>query len=447
MNRAVLKYPFSLAFLLLVAGVASGGDAAESSPPPPPAEPDVVPILLAAPAENPAAPRLDPLRLATMRLEGDRYLADRESGAVAALTLDPRLQAATERLLRRSQIKYGAGVILSIPDGRVLALAGRSAVDAGVGAEQLALRPWAPAASVFKIVSAASLVEEAGLTAETRACYHGGMSSLRPDNLVDNPRLDRCASLAYGIGRSQNAILAKLAIQHLSPAQLARTGRALGFGERLGSDLPVEPSQLDVPDGNPLEFARTAAGFWHSTLSPMHGALLAAAIADGGWMVTPHLVDHTHDDGAPSPDQATPSPRQVLSPVTAAQVAEMMAGVTRMGTARAAFHDHRGRPRLPFSAAGKTGTLYGKADRDWVGYSWFVGFAPVENPTVAFAVALGNKPGHLLRASELARELLTEYAAVTAGSVASAAPEGAAGGARWAKRRHSGRAVAAPRRG
>jgi cell division protein FtsI/penicillin-binding protein 2 len=360
----------------------------------------------------------DPVRFETARLRGDHYVADRASGALADLTLDPRLQAATERLLRRSQIKYGASVVLSIPDGRVLALAGRSSVDPNAGATELALRPWAPAASVFKLVSAAALVEEAGLSADSRACYHGGVSSVARDNLVDNPRLDRCASLAYGIGKSQNAILAKLAIRHLSPWQLERTGHALGFEEPLAFDLPVEPSHLDVPAGNPLEFARTAAGFWHSTLSPMHGALLASAIADGGRMVTPYLIDRLRDEPPATPDAALDAPaapasqaHQVMTPETAAAVAEMMAGVTRMGTAHKVFYDRAGRPRLPFSAAGKTGTLYGKADRGFIGYSWFVGFAPVEHPTVAFAVVLGNKPGHQLRASEVARELLAEYAA------------------------------------
>jgi cell division protein FtsI/penicillin-binding protein 2 len=361
----------------------------------------------------------DPVRLETARLRGDRYIADRVSGAVAELTLDPRLQAATERLLRRSQIKYGASVLLSIPDGRVLALAGRSSVDPSAGATELALRPWAPAASVFKLVSAIALVEEAGLSGDSRACYHGGMSSLRRDNLVDNPRLDRCASLAYGIGKSQNAILAKLAIQHLSPGQLERTGHALGFEEALAFDLPVEPSHLDVPEGNPLEFARTAAGFWHSTLSPLHGALLASAIADGGRMVTPYLVERRREDPQAAADAALDAPaaapepeaRQVLTPEAAAAVAHMMAGVISMGTAHKSFYDRAGRPRLPFSAAGKTGTLYGKADRGFVGYSWFVGFAPVEHPTIAFAVALGNKPGYQLRASQVARELLAEYAA------------------------------------
>jgi cell division protein FtsI/penicillin-binding protein 2 len=428
-RHAVPTSRFSLASVLAV-GMASMGMASghtpglRAEPAAPPASSGA--LATGAPLANGAAltcdgddPGPDPVRLETARLRGDRYVADRASGALAELTLDPRLQAATERLLHRSQIMYGASVLLSIPDGRVLALAGRSSVDPSAGANELALRPWAPAASVFKLVSAAALVEEAGLTADTRACYHGGVSSLRRDNLVDNPRLDRCASLAYGIGKSQNAILAKLAIQHLSPGQLERTGHALGFEEALAFDLPVEPSHLDVPEGNPLEFARTAAGFWHSTLSPLHGALLASAIADGGRMVTPYLVDRRREDPQAAADAAldavaaapVPEARQVLTPEAAAQVAQMMAGVTRMGTAHKAFYDRAGRPRLPFSAAGKTGTLYGKADRGFVGYSWFVGFAPVEHPTVAFAVVLGNRPGYQLRASEVARQLLAEYAA------------------------------------
>jgi peptidoglycan glycosyltransferase len=370
-----------------------------------------------ATAPKPAA-QPDPIRLETARLQGDRYVAERESGARVELTLDPRLQAATEHSLRRSQIRIGASVVLSIPDGRVLALAGRSGVDASVGPSTLALRPWAPAASIFKIVSAAALIDQAGLSQTTRACYHGGISSVLPDNLIDNPH-DRCASLAYGVGKSQNAILAKLAVRYLSPEQLARTGRAMGFGQALAFDVQIEPSHLDVPEDDPLEFARTAAGFWHSTLSPMHGALLAAAIADGGRMVTPHLIDADADavqgddnaDDDASPDAAALPPRQALSANAAAEVAEMMAGVTRMGTARSVFHDRQGHQRLPISAAGKTGTLFGQTIDGPVGYSWFVGFAPIERPTVAFAVALANKPGTRLRASELVREMLYEYAA------------------------------------
>ena len=198
-------------------------------------------------------------------------------------------------MLRAFQIPYAGAVVISIPDGRVLAMVGRSAADPRLGPAELALHPWAPAASVFKVVSAAALVES-GLSGATRTCYHGGVSAILPDNLVDIPAIDeRCDSLAYGIGKSQNAILAKLATATSPPRTLVRVGRAFGFGEEIPFDLPVEPSHLDVPTDNRLEFARTAAGFWHSTLSPMHGALLAATIANRGAMPAPTLIERAVD--------------------------------------------------------------------------------------------------------------------------------------------------------
>jgi cell division protein FtsI/penicillin-binding protein 2 len=277
-------------------------------------------------------------------------------------------------------------------------------------------------------VSAAALVDEAGLSGESRACYHGGMSSVRRDNLVDYPRLDRCASLAYGIGKSQNAILAKLAIQHLSPGQLERTGHALGFEEALAFDLPVEPSHLDVPEGNPLEFARTAAGFWHSTLSPMHGALLAAAIANHGEMPAPTLVERAFDAQGRemSRDQATPiaqGPHRVVGLDTAREVGRMMELTTRIGTAKAAFHDRRGHRYLPVDVAGKTGTLSAQTERGYLGYSWFIGYAPADHPAIAFAVALGNPAQWRIKATYVARRIVSEHLAAHApGRTPPAAP-------------------------
>src|SRR4029077_7345625 len=123
------------------------------------------------------------------------------------------------------------------------------------------------------------------------------VSRIFPANLVALPIIDRrCETLAYGLGKSQNAILAKLASRHLTAAQLTRIGHAFGFEETIPFDVPVEPSHLDFP-ADALEFARTAAGFWHSTLSPMHGALLAAAIANHGEMPAPMLIERAVDRG------------------------------------------------------------------------------------------------------------------------------------------------------
>jgi cell division protein FtsI/penicillin-binding protein 2 len=349
------------------------------------------------------------IRFETLQRVGDGYFAATSDGGRAELTLDPQMQEATDEVLRTFAIPYAGAVVLSVPDGRVLAMVGRSSADPRLGAEELALRAWAPAASVFKVVSASALVELGGVTGATRTCYHGGVSAVLPDNLVDIPRIDgRCDTLAYGLGKSQNAILAKLASRHLTTDSLGRVGAAFGFGEAIPFELPVEPSHLDVP-ADPLEFARTAAGFWHSTLSPMHGALLAATIASQGVMPAPTLVGRAVGaDGAPL-SLPVASPRRVVSASTAREVGRMMELTTRIGTAKATFNDKRGRRLLAVDVAGKTGTLGAETDHGYVGYSWFVGYAPADHPRIAFAVTLGNHPNWRIKATYVARRIVTEY--------------------------------------
>jgi cell division protein FtsI/penicillin-binding protein 2 len=305
----------------------------------------------------------------------------------------------------------------------VLALIGQSAAEPRLGARELALGAWAPAASVFKVISAAALVTEGGLSGATRACYHGGVSSILPDNLVDLPIIDRrCDTLAYGLGKSQNAILAKLASRHLTAAQLTRVGHAFGFEEMIPFDLPVEPSHLDVP-ADALEFARTAAGFWHSTLSPMHGALLAAAIANHGEMPSPTLIERAFDAQGRELPALLPAvgPHRVVGLDAAREVGRMMELTTRIGTAKAAFHDRHGHRYLPVDVAGKTGTLSAQTDKGYLGYSWFIGYAPVDHPSIAFAVALGNQPQWRIKATYVARRIIAEHLATRGAQGAPAA--------------------------
>src|SRR5262249_18577930 len=181
-----------------------------------------------------AAPQL---RAETIRLAGRRYVADLTDGGPAGLTLDPPLQPSPQGVLRSCPLPFGGGVVGSGPDGRVLALVGQSAADPRLGPAELALRAWAPAASVFKVISATALVES-GVMGSTRTCYHGGVSSIVADNLVDLPAIvRRCDTLAFGLGKSQNAIIAKLATRNLTPRELARVGRSFGFEEAIPFEL------------------------------------------------------------------------------------------------------------------------------------------------------------------------------------------------------------------
>jgi peptidoglycan glycosyltransferase len=362
--------------------------------------------------------------LGTVVRRGEQFVAQLAGGGLAELTLVPALQDAALEVLTTYDIPFGAAVAISVPDGRVLALAARSSVDPALGPEDLAVRAWAPAASVFKVVAASALLSDAHLTSATRVCYHGGISEVLADNLLDLPLLDRrCDSLGYGIGKSQNAIIAKLASRYLDPQALLTMATAFGFGAPIAFDAPVEASAIDVP-ADPLEFARAAAGFWHSSLSPLHGALLAATVANDGQMLSPRLIERAFDDeGRALPLPARPAHR-VLDAGVAQEVRQMMSMTTRMGTARSAFHDRRGRPYLPVTVAGKTGSLSYRGEPTdprlpamdltedpYLAYNWFIGYAPADHPRIAFAVVIGNRAAWRIKATFVARRMIAEYLA------------------------------------
>jgi len=371
----------------------------------------------------------DPMRpivaLETTALRGSHLVADLEGGGLAQLTLQPALQKSVEEALASHHLPFAAAAVVSIPDGKVLVLAGYSKVDPTLNGATLALRPWAPAASVFKVVSAAALLQEGHVDPEARVCYHAGVSSVLRDNLIDMPGIDHsCASLGYGIGKSQNAIIAKLATRNLRPEQLERMANAFGFGQDISFDAPIEPSEVEIPR-EPLEFARAAAGFWHSSLSPLHGALLAATIANHGEMPAPRIIEKAVDGQGRPVVLVKNASRRVLDRAVAEQVGHMMQLTTTMGTARHSFRDPKGRPTLPIEVAGKTGTLFYRGrphdptlpstattiEAGQLGYSWFVGFAPADHPKIAFAVLLGNPIAWPLKAHFVARQVIANYLA------------------------------------
>jgi cell division protein FtsI/penicillin-binding protein 2 len=347
------------------------------------------------------------VRVLTPRLDGDRLVQPLSDGGRAELTLEPALQGAAEQLLRAADAVRGAAVVVDVTDGRLLALAGRTRAAPAVNDLTVPLGVWAPAASVFKLVTTAALLD-AGVAPDTKVCYHGGTGSVEADNLVPKRRLDdRCRNLTYGLAKSQNAIIGRLAHDHLSPERLVKSATAFGFGNAPAFELPAVPSTVRVP-AEPLAFARTAAGFWQSQLSPLQGALMAATVARDGRALPLHVVSRVVDGGGrerplPMREDGT----QLIGAETAHTLGRMMINTTEWGSAQKAFHDGAHRRLLPVRVAGKTGTLTSR--EPYLAYSWFVGFAPADNPKIAFAVLLGRADESDVKAAELARALVASW--------------------------------------
>ena len=385
------------ALAILIAGVAVPR-AQEPATPPDPTPAAASPG--APPAAQVAAPRPEPVRLGEARLDAalDRFVAPLGDGR-ATLTIEPRLQERLERSLETYRVPWGATVLLEPRTGRVLALAEHS--QAEPGRRGLALSALAPAASVFKIVTAAALLEK-GVGADGEVCWHGGKRRLQPKLLRDDPRRDhRCSSLTSAFGHSTNVVFAKLADRDLDPATLRAAAERFLFNVPIAFARPVEVSTAEVPE-DPFDAAKTAAGFGSVRLSPLHAALLASIVANGGVFVPPVLVDEAVGAAPPAPL----APWRVVDEQVAAGLAEMMRETVTAGTARKVFRRVSGSLR-GVEVAGKTGSL---ADaRPYRDYTWFVGYAPADRPEVAVATVVVNDRLWHARAPTVAREALEAY--------------------------------------
>ncbi len=327
------------------------------------------------------------------QLSGDGYVAKTPDGALARLTLEPHLQQQMEKLLRMYRPVGAAVVALDPKTGKVLALA-----EYGEGK---ALRPLYPAASVFKIITGAALLEK-GVSPDSETCYHGGVHRLVGKLLEDKPQLDRrCLSLSMALAKSANVVFAKMAVKHLDADDLRRSAEQFLFNRPI-FDQPVEQSKAQIPD-NGLDFAKSAAGFGEVKLSPMHAALIAAAVGNGGVAMEPSMIDSI--DGVSV--EPTGSMR-LLNEETAGALRDMMKLTVSQGTATSSFRDRRRNPLGEIEVAGKTGSLseYGHPFKD---YSWFVGFAPAGDPKIAVAAVVVNGRKWRVHAPYVAREALKAY--------------------------------------
>jgi cell division protein FtsI/penicillin-binding protein 2 len=352
-------------------------------------------------------PPLTDLDLTNLDDRRDVVTAPAHGRRNADLTLDADYQRGALGFLRRGNVHEGAVVMTDVRTGKVLVWA-----SSNQGRRRdLAVEAKAPSASVFKIVTGSALVE-AGVQLNEKFCYSGGERRIMRRDLVPDERRDKyCASLPMAMGRSINTIFARLAAKHLDHETLTGAANRLGWGVDVPFDVPVEQSEVKLPQDDELEFARSAAGFWNTTMTPFQGVNLAQTIANEGEMIRSFIVERVVDE-EDEEIYRRPEGRQVIKRVlherTAWSVARMMEQTVRNGSGFRAFHDRSGRPFLPdIRVAAKTGTLTEKKTNTL--FTWFVGFAPARKPEVAFSVLVTNRGPWRVKAAHVACSMLQAY--------------------------------------
>jgi peptidoglycan glycosyltransferase len=348
------------------------------------------------------------------------------------LSLDIRLQRLAFQLLGEDR---GAVVALEPATGRVLALVSTPTYDPGrlsalsTGRAYLeALRgdPDAPLllratqaayvpGSVFKLVTAAAGLETGAITAATR---YGQQPQQSREGFVvdgfrvrDSPRgvqLDRPLDLREAMEVSSNVWFAHAALD-AGPDALAETAADLGLSRPVPFELPTVAGQVNGGDG-PLagfgdrpELASAGFGQGEVLVTPLHLAVVTGAIANDGEAIAPRLVDRLVTAGGARWDLGSRGLGRLMSADTARVLTEAMVRAVEGPFAGPTA----GGAKVPgFTTAGKSGTA--ELD-DAAPHSWFVGFAPAEEPRIVVVVIVENGGPGSERAVPMAGRLMTAW--------------------------------------
>ena len=342
----------------------------------------------------------------------DNYTLDDQATRLTVETfIDPELQGYVQRLLKRSMVYQAAVVALRPHSGQILALAQYSkekAKDHG----NLCLKAEFPAASLFKIVAAAAAIESRGFTSDTPVYFRGRKHTLYRSQLKEEKgRYVRKATLKQAFSGSINPVFGKIGIYDLGKDVMAEYADKFLFNQVIPFELPLSESKVTVPE-DAFGLAEIASGFNKRTLiSPLHVALITAAVANRGTMMTPLLVKTVRDVFGNILYTATPS--QLAAPLqesTAEELKLLMTDTTVAGTCRSAFRPLRRKKSFKDIALGaKTGTINDTLDQ--YKYDWLAAYAlPLnggEGVCLSVLAIHGKKLG--IRANDLARYILNYH--------------------------------------
>ena len=235
-----------------------------------------------------------------------------------------------------------------------------------------------PPGSTYKIVTAAGVYDN-GMTTET---FDDEGLFKKDDVTVYNYNKESFGKLdiktAFEV--SSNYVFCTLGYEMGADAVKAEAEK-FGVNKSFEFDIPVSQSQIQYKKMTDLDGALVSIGQGGLVMTPLHVAMMASAVANNGKMMKPYLVETVTTENGTVIGQTKPSVLyDSIGTACADYIEDMMIGVVEDGTGT-------GAQISGITVAGKTGTAENETDKD---HAWFVGYAPVENPTICVAVVLEN---------------------------------------------------------
>jgi len=326
-----------------------------------------------------------------------------DPGENVVLTLDEKIQYIAERELEKAvaetQAQAGTIIVQNPHTGEILALANQPTFNPNLlkTADPKSLKNRAVSdiyepGSTFKVVTlSAALEEKLTRPDEVIDCQMGSIvvNGLR----IHDHKAYGDLTVAQILANSSDVGAIKLALR-LGEDRFDRYIRAFGFGAQTGIEVPAETRGLTKPVSRWSKVSIGAISMGQEIgVSPVQLAAMISTIANDGVYVPPRIIAGTTAPRS-TPQLIAFHPalgRRVVSPLTAAQMKQMLEGVVLSGTGKKAILDG-------YSLAGKTGTAQ-KIDPETGRYSRshyvasFGGFAPVNNPAITVLVVLDSPAG------------------------------------------------------
>jgi cell division protein FtsI (penicillin-binding protein 3) len=323
-------------------------------------------------------------------------------GKNVTLTIDSRLQYVAERAIADAVTSKHAlrGSIVAVDPytGEVLALANYPTYDpnerlkAGQkphGREDFAVvAPFEPG-SVFKVITISAALETTRLRPETMIDCGNGILRLGGRTIHDEHRY---AVLPVQDVLAHSSNIGAIHIgQQVGEANMYSYVRKFGFGRRTGIELPAEAPGMLRPLSRWRSGSLPSISMGHEvSVTSVQLAQACSTIANGGFLVHPHVVMEEQTPGGEKVASARPNPVPVLQPTTVAMMRQMMERVVVSGTGKKAHV-------LGYSTGGKTGTaqIFDFAHHAYT-HSYnasFMGMAPIVNPAVVVVATLSGTTG------------------------------------------------------
>ncbi|MBQ7039479.1 MAG: penicillin-binding protein 2, partial [Clostridia bacterium] len=345
--------------------------------------------------------------LAGISLNGER------AGDTLYLTLSHKLQLRAKELLGENA---GAVVAIEPKTGEVLCLYGYPNFNPSDSYltenwEKLTTdenAPFLPRAtsglytpgSVMKVIYTAAAVENG---------FTGFSYEDKGEIEVDGKTFKNSGGKSHGevgledaLKVSSNVAFIALA-EKLEEKNMKEYAKKFGFDEEIEFELATETPKFGHDKKmSKTEIASAAIGQGKILTTPLHMALVCASVANNGVSMKPYIVQKAvATNGIVTANGKAEILNRVISPSCASMVTEYMKTVVESGTGTSAKIS-------AVEVAGKTGTAEtGEGEKD---HSWFIGFAPADNPTIAVAVVLEHGGmGGGASAAPIAREIIKAW--------------------------------------